>query len=142
MGQAAITNTRGNPSCHVILRGGKDGPNYSPAHLDQVKSSLEKSGLKSRIMVDCSHGNSLKNHLNQLIVGDALCEQLVAGNNDIFGVMIESNINAGNQKVPSEGPGALKYGVSITDACIDWESTDVLLRKLSSAQKTRSLNRT
>lgn len=88
-------------------------------------------------MVDCSHGNSSKNHRNQPLVAQSVAEQLREGETGIVGVMIESNINEGNQKVPAEGPAALKKGVSITDACIDWETTVTVLDDLAAAVRER-----
>lgn len=136
-GLAAITNTKGNEFCHVILRGGKNGTNFDSESINKVEVALSKAGLGQKIMVDCSHGNSLKNHKNQVKVVDSVCEQLRAGSASIFGVMIESNINEGNQKVPMTGAKDLAYGVSITDACIDWDTTVDVLKKLSDAVLVR-----
>ncbi|TPX44899.1 hypothetical protein SeMB42_g02784 [Synchytrium endobioticum] len=136
-GLAAITNTKGNDTCHIILRGGNGGPNYEKKYIDQAKEAISKADLPPRIMVDCSHGNSSKKHKNQLVVVDDLCRQLEAGDTAIIGLMIESNINEGNQKMPSTGPQDLKYGVSITDACIHWDDTVIALEKLAAAQQTR-----
>ncbi|KNC96795.1 3-deoxy-7-phosphoheptulonate synthase [Spizellomyces punctatus DAOM BR117] len=136
-GLAAITKTKGNDLCHVILRGGNQGPNYEKPCIDQTRTTLEKANLPARIMVDCSHGNSRKNHKNQKLVSASLSEQIAAGDHSIFGVMIESNINEGNQKVPPEGPKGLKYGVSITDACVSWEDTVEILKQLANAQQAR-----
>lgn len=88
-------------------------------------------------MVDCSHGNSSKNHNNQPIVAESLASQIESGDSSIFAVMIESNLGAGNQKVPSTGPPTLKYGVSITDACIDWQTTLGVLKRLAESVRTR-----
>lgn len=140
-GLAAITNTRGNDQCHVILRGGNTGPNYDKEHVDSVVTQITGSKMRASVMVDCSHGNSRKDFRNQPLVVESVCEQVSAGNKSIVGVMIESNINEGNQKVPAEGPSALKYGVSITDACVSWETTVKMLNDLAEAQrKRRSLN--
>ncbi|TPX69845.1 hypothetical protein SpCBS45565_g02235 [Spizellomyces sp. 'palustris'] len=136
-GLAAITKTKGNDLCHVILRGGNQGPNYEKPSIDQTRATLEKANMPAKIMVDCSHGNSRKNHKNQILVSASLSEQIAAGDHSIFGVMIESNINEGNQKVPSEGPKGLKYGVSITDACVSWEDTVEILKQLANAQQAR-----
>ncbi|KAJ3124922.1 3-deoxy-7-phosphoheptulonate synthase [Nowakowskiella sp. JEL0407] len=136
-GLAAITNTKGNDMCHVILRGGKQGPNYEAKFVNAIAASLKKAGLPERIMVDCSHGNSSKNHKNQPKVMDSLAEQIAGGDHSIIGVMVESNINEGNQKVPATGAKDLKYGVSITDACINWEDTVITLEKLAAAQQKR-----
>ncbi|KAL8420328.1 hypothetical protein RB594_003203 [Gaeumannomyces avenae] len=136
-GLAAITRTSGNEHGFVILRGGSSGPNYSKEDLQAAKDTLTKKGQRQSIMIDCSHGNSNKNHRNQPKVAKAIGEQLREGERAIIGVMIESNINEGNQKVPPEGPSGLKKGVSITDACIDWESTVTVLEDLAEAVRER-----
>ncbi|KPM45260.1 Phospho-2-dehydro-3-deoxyheptonate aldolase, tyrosine-inhibited [Neonectria ditissima] len=136
-GLAAITHTRGNEYCFLILRGGKSGTNYDRLSVRGAVEALEKGGLQPAIMVDCSHGNSNKDHRNQPIVAEAVAEQLRNGEKALVGVMIESNIHAGNQQVPSEGPGALRKGVSITDACIDWDSTAAVLEGLAAATLER-----
>lgn len=136
-GLAAITNTRGNDLCHIILRGGNDGPNYEKKYIDEAKVALTKAGLPNIIMVDCSHGNSSKKHTNQPIVAANLAQQIAAGETAIIGIMIESNINEGSQSVPPEGPQGLKYGVSITDACVNWETTVEMLEGLAAAVRTR-----
>ncbi|KAN0079981.1 hypothetical protein V8E55_009547 [Tylopilus felleus] len=134
-GLAAIVKTRGNRDVHVILRGGTKGPNYASEHVAAAAKAIEKARPKNHpsIMIDCSHGNSQKNHNNQPKVLDDICSQLAAGSKTITGVMIESNINAGRQDVPSEGPSGLKHGVSITDACVDWQTTVTMLDKLNEA---------
>ncbi|KAG8215274.1 3-deoxy-7-phosphoheptulonate synthase [Butyriboletus roseoflavus] len=134
-GLAAIVKTRGNQDVHVILRGGTKGPNFASEHVTAAAKAIEKARPKNHpsIMIDCSHGNSQKNHNNQPKVVDDICSQLVAGDNTITGVMIESNINSGRQDVPSEGPNGLRYGVSITDACVDWATTVLMLDKLNDA---------
>ncbi|KAF8954425.1 hypothetical protein BDZ97DRAFT_1976406 [Flammula alnicola] len=143
-GLAAIVKTRGNKDVHVILRGGTKGPNYASEHVRKAAEDIEKKAKKSAnekpfasIMVDCSHGNSSKNHRNQPLVINNICEQLAAGERNITGVMIESHINEGRQDVPPEGPSALKHGVSITDACVDWESTVTMLAQLDQAVSKR-----
>ncbi|KAL8423735.1 hypothetical protein RB596_003811 [Gaeumannomyces avenae] len=136
-GLAAITRTSGNEHGFVILRGGSSGPNYSKEDLQAAKDTLTKKGQRQSIMIDCSHGNSNKDHRNQPKVAKAIGEQLREGERAIIGVMIESNINEGNQKVPPEGPSGLKKGVSITDACIDWESTVTVLEDLAEAVRER-----
>lgn len=136
-GLAAITRTKGNEHCFVILRGGNKGPNYDKESVQAAKKSLEDKKQKVAIMVDCSHGNSQKNHNNQPKVAKAVADQLREGEKAIIGVMIESNINEGNQKVPAEGPSALKKGVSITDACIDWDSTVEVLEDLAAGVRAR-----
>ncbi|KAJ5676067.1 hypothetical protein N7462_008964 [Penicillium macrosclerotiorum] len=136
-GVVSIVGTVGNPDCFVILRGGKKGPNYDAASIKDAKAKLEAKGLPPRLMVDCSHGNSEKNHKNQPKVAAVLAEQIAAGETAIMGVMIESNINEGNQKVPPEGKAGLKYGVSITDACIHWEDTESVLEVLAKSVRAR-----
>ncbi|PVH95722.1 phospho-2-dehydro-3-deoxyheptonate aldolase [Periconia macrospinosa] len=139
-GVVAIVGTTGNEDCFVILRGGSKGTNYDAKSIKEAREKLEAKGLNARLMVDCSHGNSEKQHKNQPKVAHALAEQIAGGETAIMGVMIESNINEGNQKVPEEGKEGLKYGVSITDACISWEDTETVLEELATAvQKRRSL---
>ncbi|KAI5993716.1 3-deoxy-7-phosphoheptulonate synthase [Pisolithus orientalis] len=134
-GLAAIVKTRGNQDVHVILRGGSKGPNYASEYVRAAVKSIEKARPANHpsIMIDCSHGNSQKNHNNQPKVLDDVCQQLAAGDRNITGVMVESHINAGRQDVPAEGPSGLKYGVSITDACVDWETTVGMLDRLNEA---------
>ncbi|TBU30893.1 3-deoxy-7-phosphoheptulonate synthase [Dichomitus squalens] len=134
-GLAAIVKTRGNQDVHVILRGGTKGPNYAAEHVKAAASAIEKARPQHHpsIMIDCSHGNSQKNHNNQPKVLADICTQLEAGERHITGVMIESHINAGRQDVPPEGPTALKHGVSITDACVDWDTTVKMLDELNAA---------
>ncbi|KAL2149247.1 hypothetical protein VTH82DRAFT_8595 [Thermothelomyces myriococcoides] len=136
-GLAAITRTKGNEHGFVILRGGSKGTNYDKASIQAAKEALIKKGQKLAIMVDCSHGNSNKDHRNQPKVAKAVADQLREGETAIIGVMIESNINEGNQKVPPEGPSGLKKGVSITDACINWETTVEVLEDLAAAVRER-----
>jgi len=136
-GLAAITRTSGNEHGFVILRGGTKGPNYDKESVQAAKKTLTDKGQKQAIMVDCSHGNSQKNHNNQPKVAKVVADQLREGEKSIIGVMIESNINEGNQKVPAEGPSALKRGVSITDACINWETTVTVLEDLADAVRAR-----
>ncbi|KAF7546685.1 hypothetical protein G7046_g9233 [Stylonectria norvegica] len=136
-GVVAIVGTEGNEDCFVILRGGTRGTNYDAASIAEAKAALAKKGLRQRLMVDCSHGNSLKDHKNQPKVSADLASQIAKGETAIMGVMIESNISEGNQKVPAEGKSGLKYGVSITDACIHWEDTESVLANLADAVKER-----
>lgn len=133
-GVAAITTTKGNEHCFVILRGGKKGTNYDAASVAEAKKQLPPAAV---LMVDYSHGNSNKDFRNQPKVNDAVCEQIANGEDKIVGVMIESHINEGKQSVPPEGKSGLKYGVSITDGCISFETTADVLRKLSEAVKAR-----
>lgn len=128
-GKSSAMTTRGNPNCHLVVRGGTAGPNYAPEFIREYEAQLKNSDLKQAIMVDASHANSAKNHENQSKVIDSVIEQIEGGNQSIIGAMLESNINAGNQKFP-QPINKLKYGVSITDACIDWETTKTTLKKL------------
>lgn len=134
-GVAAITTTKGNEHCFVILRGGKKGTNYDAKSVAEAKAQLPAGS--NGLMIDYSHGNSNKDFRNQPKVNDVVCEQIANGENAITGVMIESNINEGNQGIPAEGKAGLKYGVSITDACIGWETTEDVLRKLAAAIRQR-----
>jgi len=136
-GLAAITKTAGNDHCFVILRGGSKGTNYDAESIQVAKEALRKKGLRQGLMVDCSHGNSNKDHKNQPKVVESIAEQLANGETAIVGVMIESNINEGNQKVPAEGAAGLRKGVSITDACIDWDTTATVLEQLAGAVRSR-----
>ena len=135
-GVAAIFQTVGNDSCHVILRGGtRTGPNYGAEHIAKVSGRLAAKGLRESVMVDCSHGNSHKNHLKQADVASAVCEQIASGSRQIFGAMIESHLVEGRQDyVPGEIP---VYGQSITDACLSFAQTEPLLEQLAEAQQSR-----
>lgn len=139
-GLSAIVETEGNNTTHIILRGSTKGPNYEAEFVEEAGNKLKKAGLNPKIMVDCSHGNSNKQHQRQIDVGKNIAEQLSNGgptSSMIMGVMIESNLNEGNQKIPPEGPAALKYGVSITDACISMEQTIPLLEDLRAGVRAR-----
>ncbi|MBI4623980.1 MAG: 3-deoxy-7-phosphoheptulonate synthase [Verrucomicrobia bacterium] len=135
-GSAAAIVTRGNPDCHVVLRGGANGPNYSPAHIAQTEQLLAKAGLPKSILVDCSHDNSAKRPERQPEVARELLAQVAAGNKSIMGAMIESNLAAGSQPFPQPRE-KLTYGVSITDSCIDWPTTETLVRELHAALAPR-----
>ena len=126
-GQVSIIHTRGNPDVHVVLRGGADGPNYQKEAVLESEQQLQKKGLNPSIMIDCSHANSNKDHKNQSKVLDNVGEQIREGNESITGVMIESNIGPGNQSISDK----LEYGVSITDACVDWDETEQMLTNLA-----------
>jgi 3-deoxy-7-phosphoheptulonate synthase len=136
-GLASISVTKGNEDCHIILRGGNAGPNYEKQYVDKITEELTGAKLTPNIMVDCSHGNSRKKHENQILVAKDLEEQISNGNKDIVGVMIESNLKAGRQDLPPEGADGLKFGVSITDACIAWDDTVNVLKGLAEAIKVR-----
>ncbi|MDP2138624.1 MAG: 3-deoxy-7-phosphoheptulonate synthase [Candidatus Didemnitutus sp.] len=136
-GSASAIITRGNPDCHVVLRGGSSGPNYSAAHLAQAEQLLVHAGLRPAILVDCSHDNSAKQPEHQPAVLRDLLTQLAAGNTSIMGAMIESNLGAGNQAFP-QSKDQLRYGVSITDGCLDWPTTERLVRELHAALAPQS----
>lgn len=135
-GRAAVVETAGNANCHIILRGGTKGPNCDPESVADAKDRLEKSGLPRSLMIDASHANSGKSEVRQAEVVREIAEQIAAGDDGIDGIMIESFIEAGNQKVVN-GREGLTYGQSVTDACIDWDTTDSLLRGLSEAVRAR-----
>ena len=128
-GQVSVFTTRGNAHGHIVLRGGSNGPNYDSVHIRLCEQALEQAGLAANIMVDCSHANSNKQPELQPLVVENVGNQILEGNESIVGLMIESNIHAGNQSIP-ENLEDLRYGVSVTDGCIDWESTESCLRKL------------
>jgi 3-deoxy-7-phosphoheptulonate synthase len=132
---AAIVETKGNEDCHVILRGGVSGPNYSAERVAEVARQLERSGLRPRVMIDCSHANSGKDYRRQPEVAHDVARQVSEGSRVIFGVMMESFLVDGRQDVESGSP--LVYGQSITDACISWESTQPLLAELAEAVRAR-----
>ena len=135
-GAASAIVTRGNPDCHIVLRGGTAGPNYSPAHLAQTEQALTKAGLIPSILVDCSHDNSAKKPERQPDVLRELLAQIAAGNTALMGAMIESNLEAGSQPFPQPREN-LRYGVSITDGCIGWATTEALVRELHAALAPR-----
>ena len=138
-GTAGIFSTTGNPDCHVILRGGKK-PNYDAESIRAVAMELQTAELPTNIMVDCSHANSSKQHAVQIEVSENICAQLAGGDQYIFGVMVESHLIAGRQDIVPDQ--ALTYGQSITDACIGWEDSEILLDKFSHAvQKRRTTKR-
>lgn len=130
-GLAAIVSTRGNPDCHIILRGSDKGPNYDSATIKSAKEALEKSGVAPRLMVDLSHGNSGKSHLKQPVAARAVAEQIAAGETGIFGVMMESFLVEGKQDLADKSN--LVYGKSVTDACMSWDTTTQVLRELAQA---------
>jgi 3-deoxy-7-phosphoheptulonate synthase len=131
-GLASIVTTTGNPDGHLVLRGGKHGPNYDITHVEQAANELAELGLNPRMMVDCSHANSQKDHRKQLDVLDNIAEQVKAGSRHILGVMVESHLVEGKQPIPKD-LSQLKYGQSITDACVSFDQTATMLRKLASA---------
>lgn len=125
-GRVGVLRTKGNPYGHVILRGGGGKPNCDPDTVRWVESALAERDLPQRLVIDCSHGNSNKDHRRQPQVAQQIVDQIVAGNESIVGMMLESNINEGNQPIPSDRAD-LKYGVSITDKCIAWDETEALI---------------
>jgi 3-deoxy-7-phosphoheptulonate synthase len=126
-GQVAIIRTRGNNYGHVVLRGGGGKPNYDSVNVALCAQALEKANLRSSIMVDCSHANSSKDPAIQPMVIQDITHQILDGNQTIQGLMVESHLNWGSQSIP-DNLDDLKYGVSVTDACIDWETTEKALR--------------
>lgn len=135
-GQSAIFVTSGNPDCHIILRGGRQTVNYDAASVEETCRQLAKAGLAENVMIDCSHANSNKDHTRQPIVCRDVAEQIAGGNRRIIGVMIESNLIAGAQKLVPGKP--LVYGQSITDACIGWGETVDALKELAAAVRGRT----
>jgi 3-deoxy-7-phosphoheptulonate synthase len=134
-GLTAIVATRGNPDCHVILRGGQMGPNYGAASVQKVAQAMRDAGLSPRIMIDTSHGNSEKDWRRQPLVARDVGEQVAQGDPSIVGVMMESFLVEGRQNVAARS--ALTYGQSITDACLGWEATPPVLRELAAAARAR-----
>jgi len=134
-GQSAIFATTGNPDCHVILRGGRNKVNYTPEEVAEVSTQLERAGLPPRVMIDCSHANSNKDYRRQSLVCREVAGQIAVGDKRIIGVMIESNLIAGSQKLVQGQP--LVYGQSITDACLGWNETLPLLQELAAAVRAR-----
>lgn len=130
-GNTCIVNTTGNPYGHLILRGGRSGSNYDASSVDAAIERLASRGLSPRLMVDCSHANSNKDYRKQSIAWNEVVAQRASGNRNIMGLMIESNLKPGNQKLAD--PASLEYGVSITDACIDWDETEKLIREAHAA---------
>ena len=135
-GAAAVVNTAGNPDTHVILRGGRSGPNYEPGDVQSALERVERAGLPRRIMVDASHGNSSKDYRRQPLVAASLAGQITGGERGITGVMLESFLVAGRQD-PGD-PATLTYGQSVTDACMDMEMTAASLRELAAAVSGRT----
>ena len=137
-GQVSVLKTRGNPNAHIVLRGGTRGPNYDAESVRACEEVLDNIGLTPNIMIDCSHANSNKDHNKQPAVARDITRQILEGNQSIIGLMIESNLHAGNQPLNLED---LAYGVSVTDACIDWTTTESTLRELSRALARKLVER-
>jgi 3-deoxy-7-phosphoheptulonate synthase len=134
-GRAAVVTTTGNADCHIVLRGGSDGPNHDPDSVRSALDRLERAGLKHRLVIDASHGNSGKDHVRQASVVSEIAEQVAAGQTGISGVMLESFIEPGRQEIM---PGhKLVYGKSVTDACLGWETTEEVLGELAAAARAR-----
>ncbi|MEG8177571.1 3-deoxy-7-phosphoheptulonate synthase [Nocardia terpenica] len=136
-GRSALIRTAGNPDCHVILRGGSSGPNYDAESVAQACGRLEQAGLPRRVVVDASHGNSNKDHNRQVDVVTDIAGRLAAGDRDLAGVMMESFLVAGRQDLTMGRSAELTYGQSITDACLDWETTAAQLDRLAAAVAER-----
>ncbi|EIN12839.1 3-deoxy-7-phosphoheptulonate synthase [Punctularia strigosozonata HHB-11173 SS5] len=138
-GLSSIVETEGNPDVHVILRGGNKGPNYNREFVRECGEKLAKAGLPQKIMIDCSHGNSSKQHRKQAEVAEDIAQQLESLDTAsmIMGVMIESNLAEGRQDIPPAGRAGLKYGQSVTDACLSWEMTVPVLDRLRQGVQNR-----
>jgi 3-deoxy-7-phosphoheptulonate synthase len=132
-GTPAILHTAGNPDCHLVLRGGGGKPNYSAEDVESSLALLRKAGLPERLVIDCSHGNSNKDHKRQPIVAEDIAQQMESGNRAISGVMLESFLEPGRQDLGGE----LTYGQSVTDACMGWDSTVSVLERLAAAAAKR-----
>ena len=138
-GRGSVVSTLGNPDCHVILRGGRGGPNYAPDDVHSALALLDEAGMPGRLVIDASHANSGKDHVRQAAVVREIAAQVAAGEEGIAGLMLESFLVAGRQE---PGPlGTLTYGQSVTDACIGWEETERLLGEVAEAVRTRRLAR-
>ena len=135
-GDCAIVETTGNDACHVILRGSNRGPNFDAAAVADVTAALEGAGDRGSVMVDCSHGNSRKDHERQAAVASDLASQIAAGSSAVFGLMLESHLLDGRQDL-GDDPASLVYGRSVTDACMSWEATVPVLDELAEAVRTR-----
>jgi len=139
-GKVSVFETRGNAHGHIVLRGGSSGPNYESAHIAACERALLQAGLSANIMVDCSHANSDKDPALQPAVARDVAAQIAAGNRSIIGLMLESNLEAGRQDLPAD-PALLRYGVSVTDGCIGWATTEQLILELAQTLKAGLQNR-
>ncbi len=135
-GRVSVIRTTGNPHCHIVLRGGANGPNYDPVSVNTASEKLTAAKLNPRVLVDCSHANSNKNHNNQPLVARSVADQIREGSKNILGVMIESHLVAGRQDFTQGKP--LTYGQSITDACIDFEATEKAVAELAAAVASKA----
>ena len=149
-GKLCLLDTKGNPDCHLILRGGNSGPNYAPKIINQAVQDMEQRGLSASIIVDCSHANSNKDFSQQPAVCRNVVQQFIQGQQAIRGIMLESNIHSGRQELPQwkkpteqkeQISSRLQYGVSLTDGCIDWECTEMLLREIHAKLQAIDKNR-
>ena len=138
-GKVAVFRTNGNSHCHVILRGGKE-PNFDHESVAACEKELTKAAMAENIMIDCSHGNSRKNHANQEHVLNDVAQQIIDGNQSIIGVMLESNLVEGNQAIP-DNLDEIQYGISVTDACIGWEDTETVLREFAKSVSAKLKSR-
>ena len=138
-GETAIVRTRGNRHGHVVLRGGGGRPNYDTVSVRLAETALAKAGLPATLVIDCSHANSMKDPALQPLVFHDCVHQILEGNRSIVGLMLESNLEAGNQAIP-EDLAQLRYGVSVTDACIDWDTTEQTLRRADRELRARGAN--
>lgn len=129
-GQVSVVETKGNPYAHIVLRGGSNGPNYDSVQVAQCEQALIKGKVSTNIMIDCSHANSSKDPAIQPLVLKDVTHQILEGNTTIIGMMLEGNIHEGNQPIP-EDLSQLKYGVSVTDACMNWETTETAIRDMA-----------
>jgi 3-deoxy-7-phosphoheptulonate synthase len=134
-GRVSVVRTAGNPDAHVVLRGGSAGPNFSDSAVQAVASKLRAAKQNPRVLIDCSHGNSQKDYNRQPLVAEAIAEQLECGSADVLGVMLESHLVAGRQDLVAGQQ--LRYGQSITDACIDFSTTEQVLERLAQAARSR-----
>jgi len=133
-GRSAVVVTAGNPDSHIVLRGGREGANYTSRHTAETERRLRAAGLQPGFMVDCSHANSAKNPRRQALAWRSVLAQRRRGRSSIIGAMLESNLEEGNQPVSADR-GKLRYGVSVTDACLDWKSTEKLLRAAAESER-------
>ena len=139
-GEVAIIHTRGNNHAHIVLRGGGGRPNYDSVSVSMCERQLLSSGVPANIMIDCSHANSSKDHTQQRVIMNDVGNQIIDNNQSIIGLMVESNISSGNQSIPGD-LSELEYGVSVTDACVDWQTTETMIRELRDKVKDRLADR-
>jgi 3-deoxy-7-phosphoheptulonate synthase len=139
-GQVSVVTTKGNPYAHVVLRGGSKGPNYDSVNVAQCEGALAAGGVNSNIMIDCSHANSSKDPDVQPLVLKDMTNQILEGNKSIIGAMLEGHLFHGSQSIPANLKD-LKYGVSVTDACMDWETTEKAILEMAAKLKDVLPNR-